>query len=453
MSNPAPQILVTRGPLKDRRFDVLPQAGLRLGRSSSCEVSINDPALSRNHCLFELRADVLWVTDLASANGTLVNGETLGTDSHALKLGDRVEVGESELMVVAADSAAVAPAPSLQPAVGGTTGHEPAKIDLGLGKSEEESEAAAAGRQPLKRILIWVIAAVAVVGAAAMILVGGERQTPVEVETKPLPKAKPTLYSLVFEKVEADKESVYRYALSLDRAGVMTVEIDDVPKENRHVRKSAQLPSNTVERLSAILAAPELYKLAPEYTGVPLVAGTLKSFALRIVRGDQVFSTSIENIQEPEVFRSVREQLETFSKNELGIWAIQFSAEKLVEMSKELRRTGDAKWEEREVQYGNIAAALAAYNEAIFYLDTVNPKPDFYGELVNHRDDVAKELDKRYRDQRFRADRAINLADWRTAQRELRILCEMVPDTKDARHSEAASKLLDVENRMKKGLK
>ena len=222
----------------------------------------------------------------------------------------------------------------------------------------------------------------------------------------------------------------------MDQAGVMTVEIDDVPKENRHVRKTSQLPSNAVERLTAILSAPELYKLSPEYTGVPLVAGTLKSFSLKVVRGDKVFSTSIENAPEPNEFRAVREQLETFSKNELGIWAIQFSAEKLVEMSAELRREGDAKWEERDVQYGNIAAALAAYNEAVFYLDTVNPKPETYGELVNRQKEVEAELDKRYRDQRFRADRAINLAD-----------------AKDPRHAEAAGKLLDVENRMKKGLK
>ena len=36
---------------------------------------------------------------------------------------------------------------------------------------------------------------------------------------------------------------------------------------------------------------------------------------------------------------------------------------------------------------------------------------------------------------------------------ELRVLCEMVPDKKDARHAEASGKLLDVENRMKKGVK
>ena len=64
-----PELLVTVGPLEGRRFPVL-EAGIRLGRSSSCEISIPDPALSRNQCLFELRDGEIWITDLASANGT-----------------------------------------------------------------------------------------------------------------------------------------------------------------------------------------------------------------------------------------------------------------------------------------------------------------------------------------------------------------------------------------------
>lgn len=446
MSKSTPCIQVTKGPLAGQRFEV-PSTGLRMGRSSSCELSVQDPALSRNHCLFELRDGALWVTDLVSANGTTVNGALLGADSVQLKPGDVVEAGDTSIMIAADDAAVV---PSAAPAPAAPSAAE-TKVDLGLGRKDEPARAG--GKPAPMRFVIWAVALLAVAGAAVVILSDGGKSKD-EPVAKPVPaKAPAKLLAVSFEKVEADKESVYRYALSMDQAGVMTVEIDDVPKENRHVRKTTKLSSNAVERLTAILSAPELFKLSPEYAGVPLVAGTLKSFSLTVVRGDKVFSTTIENAPEPGEFRTVREQLETFSKNELGIWAIQFSAEKLVEMSAELRREGDAKWEERDVQYGNIAAALAAYNEAVFYLDTVNPKPETYGALVNRQKEVEAELDKRYRDQRFRADRAINLADWRTAEQELRVLCQMVPDAKDPRHAEAAGKLLDVENRMKKGLK
>ena len=61
-----------------------------------------------------------------------------------------------------------------------------------------------------------------------------------------------------------------------------------------------------------------------------------------------------------------------------------------------------------------------------------------------------RELKQRYEDQRFLADKAMNLGDWEVAQNELKILCELVPDRDDPRHAEANARLVDVENRMKK---
>ena len=120
------------------------------------------------------------------------------------------------------------------------------------------------------------------------------------------------------------------------------------------------------------------------------------------------------------------------------------------ELSADSAAVGDAKWGEREVEYGNLSAALHAYKEAVFYLDTVNPKPDGYPGLKEKLEQTEAELSKRYNDQRFLANKAMNLADWETAQAELKILCEMVPDKDDPRHAEANAKLVDVENRMKK---
>lgn len=432
MSDNIPEILVAEGPLKGSRYSV-PEIGLRLGRSSTCEISIPDPALSRNHCLFEVRDGLLWVTDLASANGTLVNDDPLGADSKALAPGDRVTAGDT-ILVLVEPGAGLPPETPTAP-----------KIDLGFGRQDDSG----VGKAAPMRLVLWAVAALAVVGAAVLIVTSSN-----EPETEAAPQAvqdaEPTLQGFTFEKVEATAEGIYRYALSYTADGELAVEIDDVPKENRHVRKTATLSAEAQKNLAKIFASDELYRLDREYTGVPLKPNTLKSFALHVLRGSSVFDITIENSQEPPAFREARERLETFSKNELGIWAIQFSAEKLVEMSAESRRAADAKWEERDVQHGNLAAALTAYDEAVFYLETVNPKPADYGELVNRRQQAAAELDKRYRDQRFLADRAINLQDWATAQRELRILCELVPSTKDPRHAEASAKLLDVESRMKK---
>ena len=62
------ELLVTDGPLKGARFQV-DAKGVRLGRSSSCEIALQDPLLSRNHCLFEVRDGALWVNPVADTGG------------------------------------------------------------------------------------------------------------------------------------------------------------------------------------------------------------------------------------------------------------------------------------------------------------------------------------------------------------------------------------------------
>ena len=176
----------------------------------------------------------------------------------------------------------------------------------------------------------------------------------------------------------------------------------------------------------------------------------LKSFRIRVVRWNSIKDVLVENTQEPDAFREVRESLETFSRNELGIWAIQYSKEKLIELSEESAKIGDTKWEDREVEYGNLSAAVKAYKDALFYLETINPKPESFTTVKERLARSEAELKQRYEDQRFLADKAMNLGDWESAQNELKILCELVPDRDDPRHAEANARLVDVENRMKK---
>ena len=133
------------------------------------------------------------------------------------------------------------------------------------------------------------------------------------------------------------------------------------------------------------------------------------------------------------------------------MWALQYSRDKLVELAEEAVRIGQSKWEDREVQHGNLFGAVAAFREALFYLETVNPKPECAETARQGLKNSQEELDRRYVDQRFLADRAINLGEWDTARRELLVLLEMVPDRTDDRNREATAKLIDVEKRLKGG--
>lgn len=446
METKTPSLLVTVGPLGGRRFSVS-ESGIRLGRSSSCEISIEDPALSRNQCLFELRDGKIWITDLASANGTAVNDEELGTSSYELKPGDRITAGDNELVVVGGDEDECKVASKVAPQGDGQVGGD---VDLGLSSGGDGADEQSSSRHkgsPM-RLVLWLLL-VAVLGGSAAAILLVPRSVPGAVSIlKPLANAK--LWSVSYEKVEASTKGICRYAVTVDGNGTISATLDDVPDSDRHMKKSAQLSDKARAELDRMFASSAFYRLDGVYVGTAR-PGELNRYEFRIARGGKVFSCLVENAPEPAAFREMRLALETFSQNELGVWAIQYSAEDLAERSLSVRGAADAKWEERDVNYGNLAAALKLYDEAVMYLETVNPKPDDYGELITKRDMVRAELERRYKDQRFEADRAVNMGDWERARRELRILCELVPDQQDPRHAEAAAKLMDVDNRLKKG--
>lgn len=444
-----PELTIMSGDLAGKRFAV-PKEGLRLGRSSSNDISIPDEELSRNHCLFEQREpDGITVVDLASANGTYVNGVALGAEARELVAGDLVEVGSTSIRVVEEG----APMPVSVSSAGA--------VDLGLGagtvrggESAGPGATAAKHRSPLANIL-WLVVVLVFGTAITLVLIFPRAResapAPHALETTP---AHAALTSLSYEKVEADATRIFRFQMTIDSAGELSVVYDDVPGENRHVDKHCKLSAKALERIHEIFETRGWSELEPAYTGQSASGeNALTSWRIRTVFGKEIREVLVENSVEPEAFATVREALEAFSQNELGIWALQYSREKLIELSAESARIGDAKWEEIDVEYGNLSAAVKAYKEAIYYLDTVNPKPEGYPTLKEKLSEAEAELARRYKDQRFLADKAINLGDWETARVELRTLCDMVPEKNDPRHAEANAKLVDVENRIRRAKK
>ena len=70
---------------------------LLIGRHPACDVVVADPSVSRRHAQLTFR-DGAWVLqDLASTNGTAVNGERVGRT--ALHSGDLVELGGQTIQI------------------------------------------------------------------------------------------------------------------------------------------------------------------------------------------------------------------------------------------------------------------------------------------------------------------------------------------------------------------
>ena len=71
--------------------------GLLVGRSPSAGIKLEDQTVSRVHARLECREGQVFVEDLGSRNGTLLNGRPVARDA-LLVPGDRVRIGSTEIV-------------------------------------------------------------------------------------------------------------------------------------------------------------------------------------------------------------------------------------------------------------------------------------------------------------------------------------------------------------------
>ena len=77
-------------------------APIHIGRGAECELVLRDSKVSRRHARLVGRNGALVLTDLGSTNGTMVNGRRV--NEMALGAGDRIELGETSLVIQAAST-------------------------------------------------------------------------------------------------------------------------------------------------------------------------------------------------------------------------------------------------------------------------------------------------------------------------------------------------------------
>ena len=97
----APEVVIeVREPGRAARRIPLTGAPIRIGRAPECELVLKDARASRRHARLHARDGVLVLTDLGSTNGTLVNGHRV--TELVLGAGDRIQIGDTSLLVEAA---------------------------------------------------------------------------------------------------------------------------------------------------------------------------------------------------------------------------------------------------------------------------------------------------------------------------------------------------------------
>src|SRR5688572_2981931 len=92
---------VLRDPSADREFPI-PGAKYLIGRAPDCDIRLGDPLVSARHALITHNDDGYRIEDLASRNGTRVNGERIEGKT-PIQPGDRIELGGHVLQFVGPD--------------------------------------------------------------------------------------------------------------------------------------------------------------------------------------------------------------------------------------------------------------------------------------------------------------------------------------------------------------
>ena len=92
------EIVCTHGAMKGRRWKVT-SAGLKIGRSTKCEIQVDDLAAELFHCIVKLVDGKAVVSNLASDRGVDVNNVMV--DEAEIGPADQIRVGNVRFVLAA----------------------------------------------------------------------------------------------------------------------------------------------------------------------------------------------------------------------------------------------------------------------------------------------------------------------------------------------------------------
>lgn len=407
-------LLIEKGPGQGRIIEV-PSGGGRIGRSSENDIVLSDDSLSRFHCRVFFKEGTLAIADLGSTNETLVNGASI--QEQILTSGDRIEIGETVLQVLSDRQDGSGP------------------VDLGFNPPVSEKRSPSSVLKPLPLVL----AAAGILAAGAVTLKFIQPDSSSEPRHTPIPDL-----AIHYEKVEANPDNIFRYALTLNQ-GTLSARVDDLAN-SRHISRESSVDSRLLASIADALRGSKLPQLEKEYAG--LTRRTWNTLDLEVVLDGKVYRSKVLNRLEPESFQSVREQIEEFAQNQLGLAALAMPPEKLLILAEDAVQLGQKLFDQRSIANGNLYRALQTFREAAWYLETIDPKPDNYALALAGEKESLDILNEWIADHEFRAERAIKLTNWKEAAKELKSIIEQLPDQSDDRYKKAQRKLLDVERRI-----
>lgn len=93
-------IQLTSGEKAGQKLDIMIDKSSIWGRSDlMCDVCFQDKRMSRQHCVFTVREDGIWLSDLDSQNGTYLNGIRL-VGAQRLSQQDQIRIGDTSFRII-----------------------------------------------------------------------------------------------------------------------------------------------------------------------------------------------------------------------------------------------------------------------------------------------------------------------------------------------------------------
>ena len=415
---------------------MVPQTGIKFGRSPANDLVLDDEVVMLFQGRFFFKSDgTLWITDFSVGEKARLGGEPI--DEEQLKVGDLVEVGSSAFRVISTrrEGSGAAPAEVTQD-----------EIDLGFKPSKPVGRDPAAAREPARHASpLYRLLQVAVIILLVLLVVVGVTELMGAGDRSGGRKEKGVAFA--YECVRGDADNIFRYALELTRDGMASIEVDDC--RSRHVSKRAQLSAEELENLSRRLAGSSgFFKIN---TGREVnIPGKYELYDVALTLDGNFNHVRVLNREMPAELRQTIAILEDFAFEALEVsFTLMEDEASLIRYAQDAVRLGEERFAERDSAYGNLAKAIRHFNEAITYLETMEPRPDPFDKAMRLLEQARAEQDKRYRDYMFNVDRAMRLGDWTEAKRQLRVLAELVPDRSDERFDVISSKQLEVENKLR----
>lgn len=439
-------VVVSEGALCGKRFEI-GAGGLRLGRSSSNDVHIPDEELSRNHCLFECSGESdITVVDLSSANGTYVNDEPVESRAVLLKAGDMIRVGATEIKVVGEEVST--------PAVVTDESPNGRSVDLGLGaKPDSEnspSDAAAKNVSPLIKIVTASVVGVLIVAIACVLLFKDSKAvkgilglfSPKEAPEERVPQTSDEIISFFCEKVDADSKHIFRYCAELKRDGTVTLELDDLPGENRQLPTTEKKITDADMRLlKTIFDGDEWKSLKSEYRGENHVWHRL--WRIKLVRKNGVKEVVVRDEMPPKEFSKVWADVESKINDILDCQSISMSRADIESAAKKYEMMADDFWNKRDARDGYISESIDYYTLALKEIKVLGVSEEAAARRIQqHLDEAKKELDNRCAKRYAEAKRLMDIGKYDDAYDLFSTICVMAPRGDNRWH-------IDAENNMK----